>query len=132
MVKPITKEILFMNCMELDFATKVELEHWMATFEEKVWTEDVMKELSKAGLVRRTVAQVWNKQNHRLTSTFEYENENAYKACQKIIEEKVMPKAQASYTIKARNNRGVIFCDYRSKYKFLNSILENKLLLLAY
>ena len=114
MVKPITKEILFMNCMELDFATRVELEHWMATFEEKVWTEDVMKELSKAGLVRRTVAQVWNKQNHRLTSTFEYENENDYKACQKIIEEKVMPKAQASYTIKARNNRGVIFYDYRS------------------
>ena len=59
--------------------------------------------------MRRTVAQVWNKQNHRLISTFEYENENAYKACQKIIEEKVMPKAQASYTIKARNNRGVIF-----------------------
>ena len=114
MVKPMTKEILFMNCMELDFATKVELEHWMATFEEKVWTEDIMKELSKAGLVRRTVAQVWNKQNHRLTSTFEYENENACKTCQKIIEEKVMPKAQASYTIKARNNRGVIFYDYRS------------------
>ena len=54
MVKPITKETLFMNCMELDFATKVELEHWMATFEEKVWTEDVMKELknrtNKSGL----------------------------------------------------------------------------------
>ena len=114
MIKPITKETLFMNCMELDFATKVELEHWMATFEEKVWTEDIMKELSKAGLVRRTVAQVWNKQNHRLTSTFEYEDENAYKACQKIIEEKVMPKALASYTIKSRNNRGVIFYDYRS------------------
>ena len=41
-----------MNCMELDFATKVELEHWMATFEEKVWTNDIMKKLSKAGLVR--------------------------------------------------------------------------------
>ena len=37
-----------MNCMELDFATKVELEQWMA--------KDIMKELSKAGLVRRTVA----------------------------------------------------------------------------
>ena len=72
------------------------------------------EELFKAGLVRRTVAQVWNKQNHRLTSTFEYENENAYKACQKIIEEKVMPKAQSNYNIKARNNRGVIFYDYRS------------------
>ena len=47
--------------MELDFATNVELEHWTATFEEKVCTEDVMKEISKAGLVRRTVAQVRNK-----------------------------------------------------------------------
>ncbi|MDC3116668.1 hypothetical protein OA529_03195 [Alphaproteobacteria bacterium] len=47
-----------------------------------------MKELSKAGLVRSTVAKVCNKQNHRLISTFEYENENAYKACQKIIEKK--------------------------------------------
>ena len=32
MVKPITKETLVMNCMELDFATKVELGHWMVTF----------------------------------------------------------------------------------------------------
>ena len=61
MVKPITKETLFMNCMELDFATKIELEHWIATFEEKVWTKDVMEELSKAGLVRTTAAQVWNR-----------------------------------------------------------------------
>ena len=132
MVKPITKETLFMNCMELDFATKVELEHWMATFEEKVWTEDIMKELSKAGLVRRTVAQVWNKQNHRLTSTFEYEDENAYKACQKIIEEKVMPKALASYTIKSRNNRGVIFYDYRSWFISSKSIFKNIQELSAY
>ena len=27
-VKFITKETLFMNCMELDVATKVESEHW--------------------------------------------------------------------------------------------------------
>ena len=47
MVKPITKETLFMNCMELDFATKVVLEHSMATFEEKVWTEEVMKNYLK-------------------------------------------------------------------------------------
>ena len=64
--------------------------------------------------MRRTVAQVWNKDNHRLTSTFVYKNEDAYRACQKIIEEKVMPKALANYTIKSRNNRDVIFCDYRS------------------
>jgi hypothetical protein len=111
MVKPVTKESLFMNCMELDFATKVELEHFIATFESKVWTPEIMKKLSKAGLVRRTIAQVWNKQDHRITSTFEYEDENAYKACQKIIDEKVMPKAQASFTIKSRNNRGIIIYD---------------------
>ena len=44
MVKPITKETLFMNCMELDFATKEEIEHWMATSEEKVWKKDIMTE----------------------------------------------------------------------------------------
>ena len=92
MVKPITKETLFMNCMELEFATKVELEHWMATFKEKVWTEDVMKEL---------------------LLTFEYGNENGFKVCQKIIWEKLMPKTQANCAIKARNNRGVIFYNYR-------------------
>ena len=36
MVKPITKETLFMNCMELDFATKVEIERRVATFEDRV------------------------------------------------------------------------------------------------
>ena len=114
MIKPITKEILFMNCMELDFLSKVELEHWVATFEEKVWTEDIMKELVKAGLVRRTVAQVWNKENFRLTSNFEYESEKAYHNCQKIIKEKVLPKASKNYTIKTRNNRGIIIYDYRA------------------
>ena len=64
MVKPITKETLFMNCMEMDFATKAELELWVETHEQRVWTPEIMKELSKAGLVRRTVAQVWNKENH--------------------------------------------------------------------
>ena len=114
MVKPITKETLFMNCMELDFATKIELEHWIATFEEKVWTKDVMEELSKAGLVRTTAAQVWNKDNHRITRIFEYENEKAYRACQAIIAKKIMPKAKVSYNSKIRNNRGIIFYDYRS------------------
>ena len=114
MVKPITKETLFMNCMEMDFATKVELEHWIATFEERVWTADIMRELSKAGLVRTTVAQVWNKDNHRVTRVFEYENEKAYKACQLIIEKKIMPKAMVNYNPKVRNNRGIIIYDYRS------------------
>ena len=92
MVKPITKETLFMNCIELDFATKIELEHWIATFEEKVW----------------------NKDNHRITRIFEYENEKAYRACQAIIEKKIMSKAKVSYNSKIRNNRGIIFYDYRS------------------
>ena len=91
MVKPITKETLFMNVMELDFPSKIELEHWIQNFQERIWTEDVMAELSKAGLIRTTASQVWNKQNHRLTRTFEYETEKAHRDCQKIIEEKVVP-----------------------------------------
>ena len=51
MVKPITKETLFMNVMELDFPSKIELEHWLETFQERIWTEDLMAKLSKAGLI---------------------------------------------------------------------------------
>ena len=32
----------------------------------------------------------------------------------KIIDDKVMSKALANYTVKARNNRGIIIYDYRS------------------
>ena len=92
MVKPITKETLFMNVMELDFPSKIELEHWIETFQERIWTDKLMAELSKARLIRTTISQVWNKENHRLTRTFEYESEKAYRDCQKIIEENVVPK----------------------------------------
>ena len=92
MVKPITKETLFMNVMELDFPSKIELEHWIETFQERIWTDEVMAELSKAGLIRTTVSQVWNKENHRLTRTFEYETEKAYKNCQKLLKRKLSQK----------------------------------------
>ena len=113
MVKPITKETLFMNCMEMDFATKAELELWVETHEQRVWTPEIMKELSKAGLVRRTVAQVWNKENHRVTVVFEYEDENAYKACQDIISKKIMPKARQNYIPKMRNNRPIRWMEFK-------------------
>jgi len=53
-------------------------------------------------------------ENVWITRIFEYENEKAYRACQVIIEKKIMPKAKASYNSKIRNNRGIIFYDYRS------------------
>ena len=83
MVKPITKETLFMNVMELDFPSKIELEHWLETFQDRIWTDDLMAELSKAGLIRVTVSQVWNKENHRLTRVFEYEAEKHLKTVKK-------------------------------------------------
>ena len=58
--------------------------------------------------------EVWNKENHRLTRVFEYESEKAYKDCQKIIEEKVVPKVGKNYNTKYRNNRGIVLHDYRS------------------
>ena len=54
MVKPITRETLFMNVMELDFPSNIELEHWLETFQERIWTEALMAEF-KAGLIRVTV-----------------------------------------------------------------------------
>ena len=56
MVVPIIKKTLFMNIMELDFPSKIELENWIETFQQRIWTDDVMAELSKAGLIRTTVS----------------------------------------------------------------------------
>ena len=72
-----------------------------------------MAELSKAGLIRVTVSQVWYKENHRLTRVFEYESEKAFKDCQKIIEEKVVPKVGKNYNTRYRNNREIVLHDYR-------------------
>ena len=47
MVKPITKETLFMNVMELDFTSKIELKHLLKTFQERIWTDDLMKNFLK-------------------------------------------------------------------------------------
>ena len=45
-------------------------------------------------------------------------SEKAYKDCQKIIEEKVVPKVSFSLNqkiiTKYRNNRGIVLHDYRS------------------
>tara|TARA_B100000989_G_scaffold290537_1_gene263826 strand:- start:270 stop:449 length:180 start_codon:yes stop_codon:yes gene_type:complete len=56
-----------------------------------------MAELSKDGLIKVTVSQVWNKENHRLTRVLEYEFEKAYKDCQRVIEEKVVPNVGKNY-----------------------------------
>ena len=49
MVKPITKETLFMNVMELDFPSKIELEHWLETFQDRIWTDDLWQSFLKLG-----------------------------------------------------------------------------------
>ena len=73
-----------------------------------------MAELFKAGLIRVTVSQVWNKENHRLTRVFEYESKKAYKNFPKIIEEKVFPKVGKNYNTRYSNNRVIVLHDYRS------------------
>ena len=120
MVKPITKETLFMNVMELDFPSKIELEHWLETFQDRIWTDDLMAELSKAGLIRVTVSQVWNKENHRLTRTFEYESEKAYRDCQKIIEENFEKIAPTYYRLLSEwmNSSYEVFNDI-DKYRII-------------
>ena len=73
-----------------------------------------MAELFKVGLIRVTVSQVWYKENHSLTRVFEYESEQTYKGCQKIIEEKIILKVGKHYNIRYGNNRGIVLHDYRS------------------
>ena len=107
------KKSKLINFTTQDFVSEKELELKLYRWE-KVKDKYIPK-LKASGLLRVVTTKIWNKEGiSRLGHLFEYEDEKAYRACQEIIEKKIMPKAKVSYNSKIRNNRGIIFYDYRS------------------
>ena len=70
----------------LDFQTDAHLKLYLKYFEERDKDTKVTKSLKEAGLLRRTVSQVWNaKDVHRLGLYFEYKDEKSYQNVQVLI-----------------------------------------------
>ena len=74
------------NYSTRDFATKEQLELYLLR-QEKAFTPEVIKLFTDAGMLRRVVTQIWNKeQSHRVGIIFEYRDQEAYTKCQKLLE----------------------------------------------
>ena len=104
-------ESKLMSYIISDFASKSDMrvgaEEWQAIIEE------MLPKFKKAGAIRQTVSQIWNKEGiFRLGTMWEYKDEKAFTECQKLFREAEMKFEQkAKITVKNFSNRGIILYD---------------------
>ena len=104
-------ETKLMSYITSDFGSKSDMrvgaEEWQAIIQE------MLPKFKKAGAIRQTVSQIWNKEGvFRLGTMWEYKDEKAFKECQKLFieaEKKFDQKTQIA--VKDFSNRGVILYD---------------------
>ena len=104
--RPVTNTTMI-NYSTRDFATKEQLELYLLR-QEKAFSPEVIKLFTEAGMLRRAVTQIWNKeQSYRVGIVFEYRDQEAYKACQALLEEHYLPAVEG-LTTKVVGSRGVV------------------------
>ena len=104
-------ESKLMSYITSDFGSKSDMrvgaEEWQGIIEK------MLPKFKKAGAIRQTVSQIWNKEGvFRLGTMWEYKDEKAFKECQKLFieaEKKFDQKTQIA--VKDFSNRGVILYD---------------------
>ena len=101
------------NYSTRDFATKEQLELYLLR-QEKAFTPEVIKLFTDAGMLRRVVTQIWNKEHSfRVGIVFEYRDQDAYIACQALLEQHYLPAVEG-LTTKVVGSRGVIVHEFVS------------------
>ena len=104
-------ESKLMSYITSDFTSKSDMrvgaEEWQAIIEEMI------PKFKKAGAIRQTVSQIWNKEGvFRLGTMWEYKDEKAFIECQNLFreaEKKFNQKTQIA--VKDFSNRGIILYD---------------------
>jgi len=104
-------ESKLMSYITSDFSSKSDMrvgaEEWQAIIEEMI------PKFKKAGAIRQTVSQIWNKEGvFRLGTMWEYKDEKAFIECQNLFreaEKKFNQKTQIA--VKDFSNRGIILYD---------------------
>ena len=79
---------------------------------EAEWQKIVKKnfvKFKKAGAIRQTVSEIWNKEEIRIREMWEYKNEESFINCQKLIKE-IEIELNKKYDLETKtfSNRGVI------------------------
>ena len=122
MLRSITRRVLtrklkymseskLMSYITSDFTTnsdmKVGAEEWQSIIQE------MLPRFKKAGAIRQTVSQIWNKEGvFRLGNMWEYKDEKAFIECQKLFREaEIKFDQKAKITVKNFSNRGIILYD---------------------
>ena len=99
------------NYTELRFTSEIEMNRYLDQVE-AIWTEDVMAVMQQNGMLRKTVTRIWNQsEQFKLGIVWEYDSPQAFKKCQRIISEQILPHAQR-FGVVAKSYRGVPVLDW--------------------
>ena len=102
------------NYSTRDFATKEQLELYLLR-QEKAFSPEVIKLFTDAGMLRRTVTQIWNtQQSFRVGIIFEYRDQSAYESCQVLLKKYYLPAVEG-LTTKVVGSRGVVVHEFVSE-----------------
>ena len=107
--------VSMINYTTRDFISKTELELYISK-QDEIFTPDVVNEFTQAGMLRRVVTQIWNREGaFRVGIIFEYKDQKAYNKCQALLEKYYLGKIK-DFTTKVVGSRGVIVHEFYSEY----------------
>ena len=105
------------NYTTREFVSENELELYAAR-QDDIFSPEVIEEFKKAGMLRRVVTQIWNKEGtFRVGILFEYKDQNAFKKCQSLLEKHYLPYLK-DYNTKVIGSRGIVVHEFVSE-KFI-------------
>ena len=102
------------NYTTREFMSDNELELY-AKKQDEIFTPKVIEEFKKAGMLRRVLTRIWNKEGvARVGILFEYRDEKAFAACQSLLEKHYIPMVKTFIT-KVVGSRGIVVHEFTSK-----------------
>ena len=111
------KNGLFMTTSKLinyttrEFVSENELELY-ASKQDDIFTPEVVEEFKKAGMLRRVLTRIWNKEGvARVGILFEYQDEKAFVACQTLLDKYHAPKVK-TFVNKVVGSRGIVLHEF--------------------
>ena len=98
-------ESKLMSYITSDFATKSDMRVGAEEWQEII--QQMLPKFKKAGAIRQTVSQIWNKEGvFRIGRIFMYKDEKAFIACQKIFRE--FENENSDINRKISSSRGIV------------------------
>ena len=102
------------NYTTREFVSENELELYAAR-QDDIFSPEVIKEFKKAGMLRRVLTRIWNKEGvARVGILFEYKDEKAFVACQTLLDKYHAPKVK-TFVNKVVGSRGIVLHEFTAE-----------------